>query len=711
MLVRNQFSLLSAGTERARIEVGRETLVGKARRRPDQVRKVVQAARQMGVMDTWAMVQDRLSAPGFMGYSSSGTVLQVGSSVDDILRGQLVACAGGGYANHAEIVNIPKNLCAVVPDGVAARDAAFATLGAIALRGIHQTNAVPGSRIVVIGLGLVGQLTMRLLDAYGFCAAGVDSDDAMVELARGTGLAAWGRGEDDLLSKVARHLGGGADAVIVTAAAKTSDPLDIAGQVARDRASVVIVGDTAVVPKREVYYHKELTIAYSRSYGPGRYDPVYEEGGVAYPEGFVAFDERRNLMEFLRLLAVKRIDIDSLNPVVFPVEQAADAYTELASPGTPRKIAILLQYPDRPESSDDSGTRKRGDQVPTAIRASETGQVRIASLGAGSFATRMLLPPLARDKRVGFSWIASAGGLSAKQQGKRFGFARAVSNLEEGLQQGDTDAVVVATRHDSHAALASELLARGVAVFCEKPLALSEEELEAVCAARTDSGRLAMVGFNRRFAPAVRGLRALLPRGRPMQVVYRVFAGKLPPDHWYFDPAQGGRTLGEVCHFVDTAIWLADSPPVSVTALSSDSSDPIRAQSVTALIEHANGSTSSVVYGGVTPPSAPKESIEVATDDLAARIDDFEVLKVWGPRSSSTRFRGGPKGHSEEMEAFVDALLGKAQPETDFSSSLWSTLSTLRLADSIRSGGRVEIEPVTQNLKEALFGNRHPNPS
>jgi predicted dehydrogenase len=709
ILVRNHFSVLSVGTERARLEVGRESLVGKARRRPDQVRKVVRTARQMGVMDTWSMIQDRLSSPGLMGYSSSGTILRAGVSVDDVHSGELVACAGGGYANHAEVVSIPKNLCAVVPEGVSARDAAFSTIGAIALQGIHQTNVVPGSRIAVIGLGLVGQLTIRALDAYGYCVVGVDSDESMVSLARSSGTAAWVRSEEDLLSKLSRHLGGSADAVIIAAAAKNSDPLNLAGEIARDRASVVIVGDTPVVPKREIYYHKELTIAYSRSYGPGRYDPAYEEGGVSYPEGFVPFDERRNLTEFLRLLAGRRMDIESLNPVVFPVEQAPEAYAELVTPGTPRKIAILLEYPQTDGSA--GGLRASASLVvpaKEATPAARTGRIggrkRVGALGAGSFATRMLLPPLSRDRRVELTWIASARGLSAAQQGKRFGFSRVVSGLEEGLVQGDTDAVLVVSRHDSHAALAAELLRHGVATFCEKPLALSESELENVLEAKVQTQAFAMLGFNRRFSPCVRRLRSQLPAGRPIQVTYRVFAGKLPPDHWYFDPDQGGRILGEVCHFVDTAIWLAGSPPVSVSAQSSDSSDPVLAQSVSALIEHANGSTSSIVYAGVTPPSAPKELIEVATDDMAGRIDDFELLTVWGRRSSQSRFRGGPKGHTEEMEAFVDALEGKIEPEADFTVSLWATLATLRMAESVRSGTRVSIEPATPSLKEALLG-------
>jgi predicted dehydrogenase/threonine dehydrogenase-like Zn-dependent dehydrogenase len=702
VLVRNHVSLLSAGTERARIETGRESLIGKARRRPDQVKLVLDNIKRIGLTETWKTVQDRLSSPSLGGYSSAGTVLEVGPGIDDLRPGQLVACAGGGYANHADLIVVPRNLCVPAPDGVTARQACFGTLGAIALQGIHQAAAEPGSRIVVIGLGLVGQLTVQMLVGYGYQVAGIDQDEQMLAAARASGADAFLRAEPDLARVVEQRLGGGADAAIITAAARTADPVELAGLLVRDRATVVIVGDVTVAPPRSSYYGKELTIRYSRSYGPGRYDPLYEEGGVEYPEGYVPWDERRNLAEVLRLIGIGRLDVEALHPAVFPVDRAAEAYSLLTAGGADRRVAILLDY------GGEIGVGGRPPSKAVPLRGSgtvpATGKVRVAAIGAGSFAARMLLPPLSKNPDVAFSWIASASGVTSQRQGTRWKFARAVSDLEEGLEIADTDAVLVVTRHDSHGHYAAEVLGRGLGLFCEKPLALTEEELEAIALARAETGAPAMVGFNRRFAPAVRKLKEALGSGRgPLQVSYRVFAGRLSPGHWYFLPEQGGRILGEVCHFVDLSNWLVGAPPVSVTGVGIDSADPAKAQSVSALLEYGDGSTASIVYGGDTPSGAPKELVEVAADGLAARIDDFNSLHIWGVKAVEEAYRGGPKGHEEEMAAFVALMAGSGSaPEADFELSLWSTLATSRLAASVQSGRLVEVVPASPALAAAL---------
>jgi predicted dehydrogenase/threonine dehydrogenase-like Zn-dependent dehydrogenase len=708
VLVRNHLSLLSAGTERARIETGKESLIGKARARPDQARLVIENLKRVGPLETWKIVSDRLSAPILTGYSSSGTVIEVGTGVDGVRPGQLVACAGAGYANHAELVVVPQNLCAVVPAGVSARDAAFGTVGAIALQGIHQAAVGPGSRIVVIGLGLVGQLTVQLLVAYGYDTLGIDQEEAMVELAEANGARAYLRSAADIASSVEHAFGGGADAAIVTAASRSADPVELAGSLVRDRATVVIVGDVLVAPPRPSYYGKELTITYSRSYGPGRYDPLYEEAGIEYPEGYVPWDERRNLQEILRLLSVKRLDFDALAPVTFPVDRAPEAFELLTAAGDKRRVALLLDYGGKP------GVIEQGPARPIVLRGTgrlATGsKLGIAAIGAGSFATRMLFPALSKSSEVTFSFIASASGVTSRHQGTRWEFARAVSDLDEGMETPDTDAVLVVTRHDSHGRYAAEVLAQGLGLFCEKPLALTEYELEEVAAAWNATDAVAMVGFNRRFSPAVRKVRASLGRGRgPLQISCRVFAGKLRADHWYFQPDQGGRIVGEVCHFVDLANWIAGGPPVAVTGIGIDSTDPAKAQSVSALLAYADGSTASILYGGLTPTGAPKELIEVAADGFAARIDDFASVQIWGSLSAKESYRGGPKGHAEEMAAFVDLLRGRAAPPgADFVLSLWSTLATLRLASSVQSSGvRMSVVPASPALSAALGVSAH----
>ncbi|QIY72676.1 bi-domain-containing oxidoreductase [Streptomyces sp. RLB1-33] len=697
VLIRNTYSLISAGTERATLETGASSLVGKARQRPDQVRQVLNTARQLGVVETYRMVQDRLDRPMTLGYSCAGEVIAVGEGVGDITPGMRVAAGGAGYASHAEIVAVPRNLVVPVPDGVEDRWAAFATVGAIALQGIHQAEAVPGSRVAVIGLGLVGQLTLRLLRAYGYDPVGVDQDSAAVDAARSSGFVAYRRETEDLPGTVARHWGGArADAVLVTAATSSTDPVELAGSLARDRATVVIVGDVKVAPPRASYYHKELSVRYSRSYGPGRYDPRFEESGQEYPEGYVPWTERRNLAEVLRL--VPGLGLESLDPRVFAVEDAAEAYRVLNTERPRRRVALLLRYPGTAEVTEPP--RRQGKPAtwsPPAVDA------RIAAIGAGNFATKMLFPHLRRERGVSFSWVASARGLTAVQQSRRWGFRSVAESAEHGLASGDADCVMVLSRHDSHGRYAAEVLRRGVALYCEKPLGLSEQELEEVAAAWSRSGAPALAGFNRRFAPAVRDLRAALPEGVPLQVVYRVFAGRLPSDHWYFDHRQGGRLLGEVCHFIDTANFLVPGRPVSVTVTGVDSRDPVSAQSVTLQIAYADSSTASIVYGGLTPPGAPKEFIEVACDGVAARIEDFESLAVWkGGKKSESVYRGAPKGHAEEMRALRRLLQGEKVAEADFRLALWSSLVACRASAALTGSGRAGTTPTTPALAEAL---------
>jgi predicted dehydrogenase/threonine dehydrogenase-like Zn-dependent dehydrogenase len=697
VLVRNEFSLISAGTERATLQASQASLIGKARERPDQARMVLDTLRQLGPAETYRIVSDRLDAPTVPGYSSAGTCLEVGAGVDDLRPGMRVAAGGVGYACHAEVVAVPKNLCVAVPAGVSSQDAAFTTVGAIALQGIHQAEAPPGSRVAVVGLGLVGQLTVRLLSAYGYDVVGIDREEPMLELARLVGVTALARDTEDLVQVIRRRWGGAdADAVLVTAATGSPDPVEFSGQIARDRANVVIVGDVNVAPPRSTYYGKELSIRYSRSYGPGRYDPRYEEGGQGYPEGYVPWPLRRNMEEFLRLVA-GGVDLSSLGPVVFPVDDAAAAYSLLDATGPDRRVAILLGY-------ERAGAEPAPVEAPAAATARPVGSgVRIAALGAGSFPTRMLFPYLKRRPAVDFAWLSTGRGFTAPYQARRWGFADTVATLDDGLARGDADCVMVLDRHATHAEHAARVLRAGVGVFCEKPLALGEQELEEVAEAWLLCGAPAMVGFNRRFAPAVQELKKALAERGPRQVVYRVFGGRLKDDHWLFDPAQGGRLNGEVCHFIDTASFLTGSTPSAVLAASIDApSDPVRAQSTTLQISYQDGSSASIIYGGLTPRGAPKESIEVAADGLAARIDDFRSLTVWKGRAHKYRYRGGPKGHAQEMAALVDLLGGKQAPEADFVTSLWTTLATCRAAASIRQGQALPVQPSTPALAKAL---------
>jgi len=701
VLIRNEYSLISAGTERATVSTGTQSLVGKARQRPDQVRQVLDNLRKDGLVETYRVVQDRLDRPMLLGYSSAGTVLSAGEGAD-VPVGTRVAAAGAGYASHCEIVSVPKNLVVPIPDGVNSQWAAFSTVGAIALQGIHQADVLPGSRVGVIGLGLVGQLTVRLLKAYGYDVVGIDLDEHALELADRAGVTALSRNTEDLTGQLKRIWGNEADAVLITAATKSADPVELAGSVARDRAVVVIVGDVLVSPPRSSYYRKELSIRYSRSYGPGRYDQYYEERGGDYPEGYVPWPERRNLSEFLRLLGTGALELASLDPHVLPVEQADQAYALLKDPGEEeRRVALLLRY--TPSTQD--AAREPAVSTPAAVGkpwSEARGTVRVAAIGAGNFATKMLFPHVGRAPDTEFAWITTGRGVNAMHQAKCWQFRDVAESVTAGFAKGTAEAVIIASRHDSHAGYFVQALLHGLATFCEKPIGLTESDLETVAEAFFASGAPAMVGFNRRFSPAIRELKKQFPEGAA-QLVYRVFAGTLASDHWYFDPRQGGRLVGEVCHFVDTATHLLGSTPVLVNCTGLDSTDPALAQSLTVDLRYANGSTATVVYAGATPGGAPKEFIEIAGQGVAARIDDFQTLDVWTTNGHrQTRYKGGPKGHAEEMAAFLGAARGRNAPEADFASALASSLATCRAADSLRTGAPIDVTATSPALARAL---------
>jgi predicted dehydrogenase len=676
VLVDVRASLLSAGTERSTVEAARASLLGKARARPEQARQVLDKARRDGIKTTLDAVRTRLDQPSSLGYSNAGVVIGVGERVADLRLGDRVACAGAGFAVHAELCFVPGNLCAPIPDSVSFEMAAFGTVGSIALQGVRQAAPQIGERVAVIGLGLVGQLTCRILRAAGCEVVGIDVVDELVERARESGGVAAGFARSEL---DADDLPAGArdcDSIIITAATSSDDPVRLAGALARDRARVVIVGDVGVAAPRSSYYGKELELRFSRSYGPGRYDREYEERGLDYPIGYVRWTERRNLAAFVDLLGDGRVGVEDLITGRTPIEEAAVAYEQLVG-GERSPLGLILTYGETPLAQ--IAVPTGNGAAPRAPR--RHGAIPTAGvIGAGSFSQRLLIPSL-RDAGFGLTAVASANGLSANAAVQRFGFTRATTPNEL-LGADDLDVVCVASRHGSHAEYATTALQRGAAVFCEKPPALTTGQLEAL--RKAAHGRVLQVGFNRRHAPLAVSMREHIVRGgHPVELIYRVAAGRLPPDHWLNDPADGGgRLLGEGCHFVDFACWFMGSLPLAVAAAVPRSGAAVALEQRFAItLTFAGGSIANIFYGSEADSRFPKELVEAHCAARSAVLDDYKSLELQGgSRARTINHRTQDKGHRAQFAAFRRALDGDPGSRPDPLDTMAVTLQALATA-------------------------------
>jgi predicted dehydrogenase/threonine dehydrogenase-like Zn-dependent dehydrogenase len=679
VLVRTHASLVSAGTERAKVEVARQNLLGKARRRPDQVRQVVERMRSDGLKSTIDAVRNRLEALSPLGYCAAGRVEEVGRRVVGVVPGDLVAC-GGEEAAHAELLAVPGNLCAPVPGGVDLVSASFTTLGAIALHGFHQAEVRLGERVAVIGLGLVGQLTTRIARAAGCEVMGVDLEEWRVETARQAGAldVARRRGDVDGTDNDSW------DAVIVTAAAPGSnDPVSLAVELARDRGTIVIVGDVGLELDRRPLYAKELELRLARSYGPGRYDSEYEQRGLDYPVSYVRWTEKRNMSEFLRLLGNGSVVVRDLVTHRFPIDRADEAFAVL-SEGAERAQAVVIDYDAPTERGPAQPAR------PVAARREFAAGTHVGFVGAGSFACRQLIP-LAKREGLVLDLIASGSGLSAVSAAERFGFARGAVGVDELLDDEAIAGVFVATRHDVHGRLTLEALRAGKAVFVEKPLSLDEAELAEIASEHEQKGAPPlMVGFNRRFAPLTQRLRDhLLAASGPTNVLVRVNAGGLAPDHWLNDPAVGGgRLVGEGCHFFDLICALVPSKPISVSGQARVAADrPVATcENFAAAVRFADGSLGTLLYGTAGSGSAGKEIVEAHRGAHSGRIDDFRNASLWGDgRARKVRSRGRDKGHAEEIRRFAAAMRGE-EALPPFEEALVSSRLTLAALRSLEHG-------------------------
>jgi polar amino acid transport system substrate-binding protein len=644
-LVASRVSLISAGTEKQIIDLARSSLAGKAVARPDLVRKTLLKARNEGLIPTARKVFARLDTPIPLGYSLAGTVIEAGSDAGGYAVGDRIACAGATIANHAEYNAVPKNLAVRIPEGVTDEQASFVTLGAIALQGVRVAQPTLGERVVVMGLGLIGQLTVQLLKANGCRVIGFDPNPARAALALDMGAdRAVSAGLDEAVAAFTE--GHGADAVIVTASSKSSDPLNKAGEISRMKGRVVIVGLVGMQVDREPFYKRELDLRLSMSYGPGRYDPAYEEQGHDYPLAYVRWTEQRNMQAFLELVAEGRVTPDKLVTHRFPIAEAETAYKLMD--GDEPYLAILLTYPEDPAPI---------ERTVSIARPASTGRGS-GFIGFGNYARGVLVPALKAAGETRFTTVVTSTGLSAHDAAERFAFARASTDPAALLDDTETDCVFIATRHNSHAALTIAALDAGKNVFVEKPLALTHEELAAVeHAARASSGVLT-VGFNRRFAPMmITAKAALAGRGGPITAHYRINAGHVPGDSWLHGTEGGGRIVGEVCHFVDALSFLAGAPPVSVETVSPEGVG----DSVSAILRFADGSIGSILYSSLGDATVPKERLELFASGLVIQLEDFRRLHITrGGKTRTTKASTQDKGQTGLTKAFLDAARGTA---------------------------------------------------
>lgn len=692
VLVRAAASLISAGTERMAIDEGKKSLLDKARERPELVKQVIQRAKNEGIVSTVNAVLTKLGSSSALGYSAAGMVINVGEDVTEFRPGMRVACAGVGYASHAEVLSVPKNLCVRLPDAVSFEGGAFGTLGAIALQGVRLAEPTLGEAVVVIGLGLLGQLTVQLLKANGCRVFGVDLDPQKVALALELGADMAVASSDDVKRAVMDwSRGRGADAVLITAATPSNQPIELAGEISRLKGRVVAVGLVGMDIPRNLYFKRELTVKVSMSYGPGRYDADYEERGHDYPFAYVRWTENRNIEAFLDLIAAGLVNVERLITHRFPIEEGERAYQLIAGEIQESYLGVVLQYDTERELEPRrvvADKRERAASRPAPA-------VRLGLIGAGAYAKAMLLPPL-KAAGVEFKTIATASGVSARDIAAKYHFERCAESPDEVINDEEVNLVVVATRHDLHAELARQALAHNRHVFVEKPLALSEEELERVIAeAERSEGRL-MVGFNRRFSSLARAAKDFFgQRQAPLSINYRVNAGRIPRSHWTQDPREGGgRIIGEICHFVDLMHFLtgALTTRVYAEAVASRNHEIVDEDSVIITLRFSDGSNGSIAYLAEGDKAMAKERVEIFGEGKCFVLDDFRSATTYrNGREEQTRLRAQDKGQGEEMRALCEVVLKGGPAPITLDDLAQTTRATFRIRESLRTGQAVEV--------------------
>jgi len=683
VLVENQFSLISAGTEKGTVKVAQSSLLGKAKQRPDLVAQVLQNIKKEGLKATLEKVKTKLDSLKALGYSTAGIVTASMDTNGKFKPGDRVACAGQDYASHAEVVCVPQNLTVKIPDNVSFEEASFTTLGAIALQGVRQANPLLGENICVIGLGLLGQITCQLLSANGCRVFGIDVSEKMVQLAnKVSNTESYTRNSAGLMTAIETFTRGkGFDKIIITAAAPTNDPIELSVEIARKKGQIIVVGAVKMdIPRDPHFYRKELELKISCSYGPGRYDNVYEEQGLDYPYAYVRWTEQRNMEAFLDLISLGKLNLKALITHTFDIDDAVKAYDLVLGKVQEPFIGILLKYP---------ANENKKQSIVQAKSLQNNHPIKASFIGAGSFAQSYLIPNL-KGLPVSLDAVVTNNGINAKNVSTKFGFARASTNATEILADNTSNTVFIASRHDSHAKYVLQSLEAGKHVFVEKPLCLTYEELEIITEKiKQYPNQILLVGFNRRFAPVSVELNKIFSKvTEPKVVNIRVNAGFIPLSHWTQQKnIGGGRIIGEICHFIDLMQYFTNAIPIKVYAecINSNSSEVKNDDNIAIVVSFSDGSIGNLMYVANGDKSLPKERIEIFAGGMVGIINDFKDGQIFkGNKSSSIKLSG--KGHKQEVDAFINAIKQGIESPITFQSIYATTLTTFKIHDALHSG-------------------------
>lgn len=656
ILVRVTHSCISVGTEMTGVKMSGMPLYQRALKQPENVKRAMDMMRNQGVRRTMDRIMGKLSSGSATGYSAAGIVIELGEEVEGFAVGDRVACAGAGIANHAEVIDVPVNLAVKIPEDLETGIASTVTLGAIAMQGIRRAQPALGETFTVIGLGILGQITVQMLSANGCRVIGVDLDPKRIQLALDNGMEIGiNPAMENYVERILKFTDGlGADAVIVTAATESNQVISEAMQACRKKGRVVLVGDVGLNLNRADFYKKELDFLISTSYGPGRYDPFYEEGGQDYPIAYVRWTENRNMQAYIDFLAKGKVRLDNLYHPPYPIDKADEAYDALKGNGE-KPLLVLLEYPERDGF--------RNTCVPLRVVEAKSGKIRAALAGASSFAQGMHLPNMIKLRdQFTLQAVMSRTGANARAVATQYEAAYCTTEYEDILNDPEVDLVVVATRHDLHASMILQALRADKHVFVEKPLALKAEELDEIERFYIDnpSGPLLMVGFNRRFSPAIRVIRSILVgRTTPIIANYRMNAGYIPMDHWVHGCEGGGRNIGEACHIYDLFNALVGTPDiVTVSACSVNPSSPqwARNDNFVAILKYADGSVCTLTYTALGDKSYPKERMEIFADGKVITMDDYKSVEIYGSRHKGWSSATTQKGQFQELEALAEAL-------------------------------------------------------